>query len=124
MPSQTVIVHDDAEFRTAAAEALISQGYFVAVYEDAMAAMTAMRTVGLTELLITRLRFAEGRGNGIALALMVKRRNARVRVIFTAPPELREHAGDLGMFLEMPVPIPKLVETVRQELSTQPHATA
>jgi DNA-binding NtrC family response regulator len=117
MPVQIVLVHDDAAFRTTAAQALGAEGYSVTSFADALAATAALAMANRIELLITRLQFAEGRSNGVALALMTKRRKPGVKVIFTGLPELKGHSADVGLFLEMPVALDDLVNTVRQELS-------
>jgi len=77
MPVQIVLVHDDAAFRTTAAQALGAEGYSVTSFADALAATAALAMANRIELLITRLQFAEGRSNGVALALMTKKAEAR-----------------------------------------------
>jgi DNA-binding NtrC family response regulator len=85
MPVHIVIAHDDIAFRTFAVRALEAEGYSVASYEAALAAMVALEAP-LLDVLITRLWFMPGRSNGIALALMAKVRRPSAKVIFTSPP--------------------------------------
>lgn len=117
MPAQIVVVHDDAPFQVAVVLALKAEGYSVMAYEDALAAMTALEAANRIELLITRFRFADGRSNGRALALMAKSRKPGLKVIFTAPLAMKEYADEIGRLVAMPVSIPDLVEVVREELS-------
>jgi CheY-like chemotaxis protein len=117
MPAQIAVVHDDAAFQAAAVVALRAEGYSVAAYEDALSAMVDLKSVQQLDLLVTRFQFAPGRSNGVALVMMARRQRPHVKVIFTAPPDMEEHASGLGRFLAMPVAIPDLIKAVREELS-------
>jgi CheY-like chemotaxis protein len=116
MPAQIVLAHDVEAFRTPVTKALTAEGYTVACYPDALAASEAMSELNLTGLLITRASFQPGRSNGLSLAMMLKVRKPRLRVIFLAPPEMREHISDVGLFVPTPVAIPDLVQAVRGEI--------
>jgi DNA-binding NtrC family response regulator len=113
MPAEIVLVHDDDAFRTAAAEALKTEGYTVACYPDALAAAEALPTVRKVELLMTRVLFSPGRSNGANLAAMLRAQKPALRVIFVAKPEMEEHVIRLGVIVPFSVAIPELVEAVR-----------
>jgi DNA-binding NtrC family response regulator len=116
MPAQIVLVHDDEAFRASVTEALVSEGYTIACYPDALTAIDALSTVNHIELLITRAHFQPGRSNGASLALMLRMHKPALRVIFTALPETEKHVAHLGTFMPMPVAIPDLMQVVREEL--------
>ena len=117
MPARIVFVHRDDSFQTAAVAALAGEGYSVARYPDALAAMEALDNVQRVEVLITCVRFPEGKSNGVALARMVKSRKPSIRAIFTAHPAMQEYVEDLGTFLTAPVAIPDLIAAVRKAIS-------
>ena len=118
MPAQIVLVHDDEAFRASVTTALEAEEYTVACYPDALAAADALSKMKLVELLITRTRFQPGRSNGVNLAMMLKVRKPKLRVIFVAAPEMQQHVADLGTFMPAPVAISDLVRVVRDELGS------
>jgi hypothetical protein len=69
------------------------------------------------EVLITRVRFAAGRSNGSALALMVSARKKSARVIFVAHADVEKYVADQGVFMRMPVAIPDLLAEVRRQIA-------
>ena len=105
-------VHDDPEFLEPAVAALRSAGYDVAAFSGSMAALPALEAAEKTELLITRVNFAAGTPNGVALALMARHMRREIKVLFTANPKNEEHTGDIGEFLPMPVDVSELVRVV------------
>jgi DNA-binding NtrC family response regulator len=104
-----VLVHDDPTFRDPLEAALQAQGYEVAAFGDSLLAWDALQAAQHVEILITRIRFPPGKPHGIALAHWAQANRPRVRVLFTALPELEPHAEGLGLFLPMPVCVPKVV---------------
>ena len=116
MPARVVLVDDDPEFVERATSALKSAGYPVAAFLDSLQALDAVRAPGQAELLITRMEFEALTLNGVALARMAKMSRRNIHVIFTASPELREHAEGLGEFLPLPVDIADLVAAVDRAL--------
>jgi hypothetical protein len=48
---------------------------------------------------------------------MARHKRREIKVLFTALPEMEEHAGDLGEFIPMPVDISELVATVTRLLA-------
>ena len=69
MPARVVVVHDDPTFADPLA-ALLRAGQDVALFTDPMAALNALDTARTIEVLVTRVRFAPGQPNGVALARM------------------------------------------------------
>jgi CheY-like chemotaxis protein len=118
MAAQILLVHDAEVFRTSATQALEAEGYAVAFYPDALAAVDALSALNLVELLITRVSFQPGRSNGANLALMLKLQKPELRVIFIARPEMHEHVAELGVVIPAPVAIPDLVQAVRSEIGS------
>jgi DNA-binding response OmpR family regulator len=120
MPAQIVLVHDDEAFRISVTKALEAEGYTVAYYPDALAAVDALSALNLVELLITRARFQPGRSNGASLARMLKVQKLGPRVIFVALPETYEHVAGLGLYMEAPVAVPDLVRAVKIAIDPAP----
>jgi DNA-binding NtrC family response regulator len=112
MPARVVMVHDETEFAAGVAAALRLTGNDVAVFADPMRALDALDAAQRIEVLITQIKFAPGKPNGVALARMAqtKRPGTRrpwtrrpwIKVLFTALPEFAEHAAGLGEFVAMP----------------------
>lgn len=116
MSGLIAIVHDDDTFRSAVVSALAAEGYRVIEYcdpYDAYEAAEALQDQQDTTLLITLTTFAEGRGNGAGLAVMLKMRTPDMQVLFLALPDAAMYVDDLGPCLKMPVPIPDLLSAVR-----------
>jgi DNA-binding response OmpR family regulator len=116
MPAQIALVHDDAAFRASLKEALEAEGYTVACYPDALAAVSALSDMKRIELLITRASFERGRSNGASLALQLRRRKLGLPVIFVAAADMEEHVAHLGILIPTPVAIPALVRAVSEQL--------
>jgi DNA-binding NtrC family response regulator len=112
MPARIVMVHDDEAFVVAAAVALRSAGYSIVTFADPMLALEALLDARTAELLITRIEFAPGKPNGVALARMSMAKRSGMKVVFTARPEFAKHADGLGVFLASPVDVADLVATV------------
>jgi DNA-binding NtrC family response regulator len=64
MPARIVIVHDDADFTRRVSAVLWAAGHEVAVFEDPFLVHDAIEAAQQVEVLITRVRFREGRSNG------------------------------------------------------------
>jgi DNA-binding NtrC family response regulator len=118
MPARIVAVHDDRCFLDCLTAALQAQGHEVAAFDDSILAWDALHAAQHVEVLITRIRFPSGTPHGIALAHWAQANRPRVRVLFTALPELEPHAEGLGLFLPMPLSVPKVVEIVARLLAT------
>jgi len=118
------MVHDDPEFVDQLATAIGVAGYDVAVFIDPMDALNAFDARGAVdtwrtlEVLVTRVRFAPGTLNGVALARMARSKRPGIRVLFAALPEFAEYAEGLGKFMPLPVSVPDIVDAVRSPVES------
>ena len=71
-------------------------------------------------VLITGMRFAAGRSNGYALAMIARQRRPDVRIIFTADPEFAEQLEGVGLLLPRLMAIPDLFTAVQKLLDECP----
>lgn len=115
MGVRIVVVHDDPTFRECVVTALQAAGYDIQAFAGSMEAIDALEA-GRLELLITRVTFAEGTPNGVSLARMARMKKPKVRVLFAARDENREHTEGVGEFLAVPVTGPEIVATVERML--------
>lgn len=119
MPARVVVVYDDREFVEQLATAIGVAGYDVAVFIDPMDALNALDTRDAfdtwrtLEVLVTRVRFAPGKLNGVALSRMARSKRPGIRVLFAALPEFAEYVEGLGKFMPLPVSVPDIVDAVR-----------
>jgi DNA-binding NtrC family response regulator len=111
MPARVAVVHDDPTFADPLA-ALLGAGQDVALFTDPMAALDALDTARTIEVLVTRVQFAPGQPNGIALARMARIKRPGIRVLFVARPEFAGEAADLGTFMAHPVSVADVAQTV------------
>jgi DNA-binding NtrC family response regulator len=116
MPARIVMAHDDEEFVIATTVALRNAGYTIVTFTDSMLALEALLEARSVELLITRVEFAPGKPNGIALARIGRGKRSGMKVVFTALPEYANHAEGLGAFLPLRVDVADLVATVMRLL--------
>jgi DNA-binding NtrC family response regulator len=121
MPATVVVVHDEPEFFDQLTGALSLAGYDVVAFVDPMTALDALDASLLIEVLVTRVRFAVGKINGVALARMARSKRPGIRVLFTALPEYAEYADGLGKFMPMPVSVPNVVDAVARLLGADGH---
>jgi DNA-binding NtrC family response regulator len=119
MPARIVVVHDDQEFTDLLIVALRSSGHDVATYPDPLTAWGALEGAQLIEVLVTRMEFAPGKSNGLALARMARSKRPQIKVLFTALPEYADHADDLGDFLPMPLSVEDAIEAITGLLDGQ-----
>jgi len=116
MPARIVLAHDDEAFVIAATVALRNAGYSIVTFTDSMVALEALLAARSVELLITRIEFASGKPNGIALARMGRAKRPGMKVVFTARPEFAKDAEGLGAFLPLLADATDLVATVARLL--------
>jgi DNA-binding NtrC family response regulator len=121
MPAQIVIVHDQPDFAEEMAAALRLAGHEVAAFHDPMIALDALDAARKIEVLISRIGFAEGKPNGLALARMARAKRPGIRVVFTANPEFEAHAAGLGTFLASPVNVADVVAAVERFFAPAPY---
>jgi hypothetical protein len=111
MPAQVVVVLDDLDFANQAVEGLAAQSFAAIALPDPLAALDALERAARVELLITCTIHAEGRPNGVSLALMARSKRRDVKVIFVGTHEQKHHTEGLGSFLTSPVTVEAVVET-------------
>jgi DNA-binding NtrC family response regulator len=116
MPARIVFVHDDPDFQDAVFAALASAGLSFAWYPDALEATDALSAARRVELVITRLRFPDGRSNGLSLVQQVRLRDRAVRAIFAEEPGLENYVSGEGRYFDMSVGSATLMEAVYKEL--------
>jgi DNA-binding NtrC family response regulator len=117
MPARIVFVHDEPVFRDAMFVALANAGLSFAWYPDALLAMDALEAARRVQLIITRIRFPDGRSNGLSLVQCARMRDRTVRTIFAEDLELQGHVSDEGRFFIMPVDPATLMRAVHEELA-------
>jgi len=105
MPARIVVVDDDPRYVDDLATLLRRDGHDVATFPDPLAAWDALEAAKRTEVLVTRVEFAPGRSNGLALARMARSKRREIRVLITAQPEHARDAAELGTFLPLPVEV-------------------
>jgi DNA-binding NtrC family response regulator len=111
VPARVVVVHDNPTFADPLA-ALLGAGQDVALFTDPMAALDALDTARTIEVLVTRVQFAPGQPNGIALARMARIKRPGIRVLFVARPKFARDAADLGTFMAHPVSVADVAQAV------------
>ena len=89
-----------------------------------MKAVDALDKAQTVELLITRVQFATGKPNGIALARMARFRRRNIQILFTALPEFEQEVKGLGEFMPMPVAVPDVVDAAERLLNSAAGAHA
>ena len=112
MPANIILVHDDLTFVGDVVDALKSAGHNIASFRDPIDAMESINATSRIDILITRVHFRSGRGNGVALAGWARTQRPEVNVLFTVAPENIEHVEEIGEFVVAPIQIPELVATV------------
>jgi DNA-binding NtrC family response regulator len=112
MPGRVVVVHEEPEFNDQTSAALRRAGYEVVAFLDPVAAMSALEPLQHTALLATRMRFAPGKPDGVALARMARKKSPGIKVLFTAMPDSAEHVVDLGDFVPLPISVSGIVRAV------------
>ena len=118
MPARIVAVHDEPSFLDPLAASLKADGHEVAAFDDPMLAWDALAGAQRVELLVTRMQFAPGKPNGVALARWARSSVPGVRVLFVARPEFHRDAEGIGAFLPLPVSVPQVAEAVLRLLSS------
>jgi DNA-binding NtrC family response regulator len=111
MSANVIMVHDSPRFVEEAVAALRLAGLDVVTFADPNEALTALENARF-DILITRVRFAPGRPNGVSLAQMARLKRPGIKVLFTVAPENVEYTEGLGEFVSAPIDIPQLVAMV------------
>jgi hypothetical protein len=75
---------------------------------------TRLKPAPRFEILVTRVQFAPGRPNRLALSNMARMKLPGIKVLFTVAPQNVEHTKGEGEFVVAPIDIPELVAAVGQ----------
>ena len=114
MPATVILVYDEHRTAKRFSDAFLVAGHQVVLFADPVEALQAIDNVHTAQLLITRVRFAPGRLNGLALASKAKHRRPEIKVLFLAFPEMKPQVDDLGDFLAMPASTADVVGTAER----------
>jgi len=114
MSARVVVVHDDPDFCISIAVALKAAGYEVAAYPDPLAALYEVYSARPIELVLTRVRFQSGKGNGVTIALSARHRRPDIKILFLALPAFAEYVTGVGEFMPAPAEIEDIVGAVRR----------
>jgi DNA-binding NtrC family response regulator len=123
MPANIILVHDDLTFVGEVVDALKSAGHNVATFSDPIDAMEPINAIPRIDILISRVHFPSGRGNGVALAGWARMHRPEVKVLSRVAPENIDHVEEIAEFLVAPIQIPELVAAVTK-LADQVDVTA
>jgi len=77
-----------------------------------MAALKALEGATRVDVLVTRVRYPEGKPNGVSLALVTRTKRPGLRVLFAGGEEDEKYTEGVGEFMPLPVDMPRLIETV------------
>jgi DNA-binding NtrC family response regulator len=114
MSANIILVHDHPRFIEEAGAALRTAGHDVSTFQDPFDALNAIEAAPRFEILVTRVQFAPGRPNGLALSNMARMKLPGIKVLFTVAPQNVEHTQGEGEFVVAPIDIPELVAAVGQ----------
>jgi DNA-binding NtrC family response regulator len=114
MNARIVVVHDDPDFCTSITVALKAAGYEVAAYPDPLAALDLVYSARPIELILTRVSFASGKGNWVALALSARHKRPGIKILFVALPAFAEYVAGVGEFMAAPAEIEDVIGAVRR----------
>jgi DNA-binding NtrC family response regulator len=112
MPAQIVVVLDDPDFSSRLVTRLGEAGHKTRAVPDSLTALDVLEDGSSTDVLVTSLDHAIGKPNGIALALMARKRRPDIRVLFVGLDHLASHAAGLGAFLAAPVTVSDVTEQI------------
>jgi DNA-binding NtrC family response regulator len=119
MPAVVFVVHDEQNTRELAVGALRAAFLEAVGFADPMAALDAIEASSRVRVLVTRVVFAPGKLNGVALARMVRLKRPGMKVVFVGREEYAPHTEGLGVFLPKPLNPDILVATVGRLLVTR-----
>ena len=114
MSARVVVVHDDPDFCISIAVALKAAGYEVAAYPDPLAVLDEVYSAQPIELILTRVRFPSGKGNGVTMALTARHRRPDIKILFVALPVYAEYVAGVGEFMAAPAEIEDIIGAVRR----------
>jgi DNA-binding NtrC family response regulator len=120
MPARIVIVHNDLDFLSALESGLWHTGHYPAAFNDPIAAFDVLQTSEHIDVLVTQIVFGPGKPHGLALTGAARSIRPSLKVIFTALPEVANHALNEGRVLIMPVDPGDVVRAVEDLLGSHP----
>jgi len=116
MPAQIVVVLDEPDFSDRLVTRLGEAGHDALAVADPLRALDVLEDGSSTDVLVTSLDHANGKPNGIALALLARKRCPGIRVLFVGIGHMAHHAAGLGAFLAVPVTMSEVTEQIIQLL--------
>jgi DNA-binding NtrC family response regulator len=112
MPALVFLVHDEPRLIDQIAARLMLAGHDVAAFTSTMEALAALEATPRVELLFTRVDFAPGQLNGVALALMASTKRPGIKFVFTGAEEFAHYTEGLGEFMSAPANAREIVNAV------------
>lgn len=82
-PAKIIVVEDDEAYRYVLEKQLGMAGYHVLPFENGLPALDYLDHGGAADAMVTDLQLPEGSPNGLALALMVRRRRPNLPTVMT-----------------------------------------
>jgi DNA-binding NtrC family response regulator len=117
MPALVFLVHDEPQLLDQIAAGLILAGHDVATFTSTMEALAALEATPRVELLFTRVDFAPGQLNGVALALMASTKRRGIKFLFTGAGDFAHYTEGLGEFISAPASAREIENAVRRLLA-------
>jgi DNA-binding NtrC family response regulator len=118
MPARIFLVHNEAEPRELALNALAAAGHVAVGFDDPIKVLDALEANSdICVLVVTRVDFGAGKLNGVALARMVRVKRPGSKCVFAVRPEDHHLAKREGEILRLPVDPSALVEIVDRLLA-------
>jgi hypothetical protein len=84
-----------------------------------MRALDALDAASTVDLLITRVKYAPGKPNGVALARITRAKRPNIRILFMAVPESVEHIAGWGEYISLPAATADAVTAAQKEMGRQ-----
>jgi len=103
MPARVVVVLSEPGLAESVASSIQELGHEAAPLTDSMSALHELETAARIELVVTGAEFPSGKPNGVALALMARRRRPGIKVLLVGRPELQSYIDGAGTFVPSPV---------------------
>jgi DNA-binding NtrC family response regulator len=114
LSANIAIVHNEPAFLDRATAALLHAGFNVAAFADPIEALNGIEAAEDVDGLVTRVTFPEGKPHGVSLALMLRAKHRRLKVVFVGRSHRIEHTGRIGELVPHPVDLERLVQAVER----------
>jgi hypothetical protein len=109
MPALVILVHDELQLIDQISTGLMLAGHDVAAFSSTMEALAALEAAPRVDLLFTRVDFAPGQLNGVALALMASTKRQGIKFLFTGTEDFAHYTEGLGVFMSTPASAREIV---------------